>query len=1754
MAEITRKMVKMAKSKFAFNAMAALMIFVVMASFAGTAFAVDVAPVVSLSANSTSVTTSVTLTAVAVDVLDNAGIQWIKIYENGGLLDTKSCGGISSCTFVKVVIKASPGVFSYYSTTQDNGGHAATSNTVVVTFNTPPVLAPIGNQVGDEGQLLQFTISATDPGDTLTYSASGLPLGANFVGSTFTWTPSYTQSGVYPGVTFIVTDSYGSTDSEAITITVNNVNRNPFITSMPVETATENVAYSYDVDATDPDLDTLAYSLSIFPTGMTIDSISGLISWTPDYTQAGDHDVSACVTDGPGAVTCQGWTISVANVNRAPTWDQVPTDQTIDEDASLSYDVNATDLDIEDTVLYSVNDTDFSIDANGVLTWTPAANWNGVRSIQLTASDGSLAATADITVTVNGINDAPIITSTPVTIADEDALYEYFVVADDYDFPYGDGVVFELVTAPSGMVINWCGGGGPVTCRIQWTPNNSQVGINNNVEVRVNDSTGATVSQPFTVTVANTNDAPVFSGPIAPQNFDEDGDRVDAFNLNTYFSDVDVGDTLTYSVSGNSSVFVTINPDGTVDFSALADWNGNETLTFTATDTALAQASSNPVVVTVTPQPDPPVWTEVPTDQTIDEDSSLNYDVNASDPDIGDVISYYVNDTDFSIDANGLLTWTPAANWNDGRDIRLTASDGSLDVTADITITVTAVNDAPVITSAPVTATTEDVLYTYDVDATDVDVGDTLTFAFVTFPTGMTIDNSTGVISWTPNNSQVGGNNVNVSVTDGTATVYQAFTIAVANVNDAPVFSGTIPNQNFNEDTSLIGAFDLDNYFTDDDTIWGDTLTYSVSGNSSIIVTINSNGVVDFSAPTNWNGNETLTFTATDNASQTAASNAITVTVNPVPDYYVSIISNSYYQQVGLLQNAVYTITVNNTGDTADNYNLTVQNLNGANQTLNQSALTLNPGQTGQVTLSVSDSNPGVYDVTVTATGNANAVTSTIVTNVTTADTGWVYDSTVNGTPYTSQSTGIWGNINNSLIKNDSVIKLEGFDDVLIIDSTIDNTTVEYSWLTGVNATASSINNSILTNCVVINATVKNIVASNCYLKDGVYDPPGGGNNLTGSNITNSYTYQSNVTYSNVTYSNITYSNVNNSVIDNSNISYSTVYDSTVRDSTLSWATVINGALITGSQLVNSTADNSTVTNSVLTRSNVTDSTIVDSILTDTSVTSSTLTNVTATNSVISGTTIANVVLTGANLTDGVLYNGTITLPDNRTYNATDGIPFNLSNPSWPSVSLGFSPSSVDTNTAVTFTAAISGQFDTSTTMTYEWDFDNNGIVDQTSFNSTTALKTYSAAASYAAKVTVRDGHGNSASNTVALTVAYAPAPSGGGSGSSWHEPQDTATYYLRDLFPGMKYTIAINLEDIAWTSIEFSVNESVSRGEIKVRRLLDGTPSGLENVYQYIEASSTFAGNMMGVSVSYKINNSWLAANKLDNTKTRLARYHDGTWKYLSTAIGSERNDYTEFTSVAPGFSTFAITVPKVIPPQPQLPPEQPEQPEKPVGELTVAAMPGGSPTFVPINVSGLAVTGITVTPSVRITDVKILAKTVAESDVLATLLAGTRQYFELSATSGGETLGDSGIENVKIIFKLSKADLKDNGLDASSVRLERWSNGCKQESRTPAAQQELCSSSWQSLPTTKVSEDNEYVTYEAVSTGFSLYAIAASAYLHPALVAIIAAAIVVVIAAVILSKFNLLKKRKFWRDGGEPLTSETVPITSEQDNSSLY
>ena len=87
-------------------------------------------------------------------------------------------------------------------------------------------------------------------------------------------------------------------------------NNSPVIESDPITTAKEGAAYTYDVEATDPNGDTLEFSLLVHPTGMTIDSTTGVVTWTPTESQIGEIEVVVEVSDGSKSDT-QPFTITV---------------------------------------------------------------------------------------------------------------------------------------------------------------------------------------------------------------------------------------------------------------------------------------------------------------------------------------------------------------------------------------------------------------------------------------------------------------------------------------------------------------------------------------------------------------------------------------------------------------------------------------------------------------------------------------------------------------------------------------------------------------------------------------------------------------------------------------------------------------------------------------------------------------------------------------------------------------------------------------------------------------------------------------------------------------------------------------------------------------------------------------------------------------------------------------------------------------------------------------------------------------------------------------------------------------------------------------------------------------------------------------------------------------------------------------------------------------------------------------------------
>jgi subtilisin-like proprotein convertase family protein len=183
-------------------------------------------------------------------------------------------------------------------------------------------------------------------------------------------------------------------------------------------------------------------------------------------------------------------------------------------------------------------------------------------------------------------------------------------------------------------------------------------------------------------------------------------------------------------------------------------------------------------------------------------------------------------------------------------------------------------NDHPEINSTPVTVTTQDAAYSYDVDATDINPGDTLAYSLDTSPSGMSIDPATGQINWTPASNQVGFNAVTVRVQDqlgGSDT--QSFTVDVANVNDAPV--AVDDSYDVQQDMSLnVAASGLLGNDTDAD---GDSLSVSQHTQPTHgTVVVNPDGSFSYTPNPGFTGSDSFTYQISDG---TADGNFATVSL-----------------------------------------------------------------------------------------------------------------------------------------------------------------------------------------------------------------------------------------------------------------------------------------------------------------------------------------------------------------------------------------------------------------------------------------------------------------------------------------------------------------------------------------------------------------------------------------------------------------------------------------------------------------------------------------------------------------------------------------------------------------------------------------------------------------------------------------------------------------------------------------------------------
>ena len=339
----------------------------------------------------------------------------------------------------------------------------------VVDSNRAPVFTSVPNDtIILEGTEYLFTLTAADDdADSLRYFIqSGQPplLLLDSLTGEINWIPGSNQHGEY-SITFVVTDHkpYG-TAVDSFTITVQNVNLVPeFSTPLPDTIySMENVPLMFDLDATDGDSETLIFSAVNTPSGMSIDSVTGVVEWTPDYTQAGEYQPIFVVTDSLGGFASDTVVMMILNFNRLPEFTSVMNDTTINEGESLAFFYTAVDPDGDSLSFYLLTAAaGMSISTAGEFHWTPGYTQSGIETVTVMVSDSASIMIDTAVIAVADVGIPPVFTATmsDTSIARFDTLrFTYGAFSVDSQQLY-----FSLLEAPANAVISDSGD-------LEWVP------------------------------------------------------------------------------------------------------------------------------------------------------------------------------------------------------------------------------------------------------------------------------------------------------------------------------------------------------------------------------------------------------------------------------------------------------------------------------------------------------------------------------------------------------------------------------------------------------------------------------------------------------------------------------------------------------------------------------------------------------------------------------------------------------------------------------------------------------------------------------------------------------------------------------------------------------------------------------------------------------------------------------------------------------------------------------------------------------------------------------------------------------------------------------------------------------------------------------------------------------------------------------------------------------------------------------------
>jgi VCBS repeat-containing protein len=928
--------------------------------------------------------------------------------------------------------------------------------------NTAPVISVISDRtiledatatsipftvVDSEQAATALTVTATSSNTSLIPNAN-LVLSGTGTSRSIDVSNALNQNGGPATITVTVSDGL-LTATETFDVTVTAVNDSPTISNIANQTVIEDGttgALAFTVG----DIETAAASLTLTATSNNQTLVpdanislggsgaSRLVSVTPAANEFGTATITVTVSDG--ALTSNDtFVVTVTSVNDLPTISNI-VNQTVDEDVStgaLSFTITDVETPVSSLSMSGTSDnTTLLPNANIVfggtggsrtVTLTPAAHQFGTATITVTVNDGAGTASDLITLTVTSVPDAPVISDiASLSIAeDADTGALAFTISDAETASSSlsvSGTSSNQTLVPNGNIVF---GGSAGNRTVTVTPAANQFGTAT-ITVTVSDGSLSSTDT-FDLVVSSVNDLPTISD-ISDAGIDED--------TNTGAISFTVGDVETaaasLTLSGTSSnqtivpnaniIFGGSGASRTVTVTPAANMYGTVTITVQVNDGS--GNSTDSFVLTVTNIDDAPTISDI-ANQSTNEDVStgnISFSVNDLETALGSLVITATSSNQTLVPNANItlggslgsrtLNILPAANESGTATITVNVNDGALSASDTFVLTVGGVNDAPTISDISNSTVNEDTA----TSAISFTVGDaesgagTLTVSGISanqtiIPDANIVFGGSGAsrtVTITPASNQNGAVVITISVSDGTDTTSDTFTLTVNAVNDAPTISD-VADTSTNEDTATSA---LAVSISDVETAASSLVLTATSSNQTIVpdgnISLGGSGgsrTVTITPASNQNGTATITLSVSDGAATSTDTFVLTVdavndapTISDIADQTVAedTATSAMAFTIGDAETAAGSLTVSGTSSNqtlVPDSNI-VFGGSGANRTVTVTPA-LNQSGTATITVQVSDGSQSVTDtfvLTVSAVNDAPTITD-IANQTTNEDT-----------------------------------------------------------------------------------------------------------------------------------------------------------------------------------------------------------------------------------------------------------------------------------------------------------------------------------------------------------------------------------------------------------------------------------------------------------------------------------------------------------------------------------------------------------------------------------------------------------------------------------------------------------------------------------------------------------------------------------------------------------------------------------------------